>query len=29
LEDYRPGPKAVRIYNLPGKFVKKEQKDGK
>jgi hypothetical protein len=29
LEDYRPGPNAVRIYNLPGKFVKKEQKDGK
>lgn len=26
LEDYRPGPKAIRIYNLPGKFVKKEQK---
>ena len=29
LEDYRPGPKAIRIYNLPGRFVKKEQKDGK
>jgi hypothetical protein len=29
LEDYRPGPKATRIYNLPGKFMKKEQKDGK
>jgi hypothetical protein len=29
LEDYRPGPKAMRIYNLPGRFVKKEQKDGK
>jgi hypothetical protein len=29
LEDYRPGSKAIRIYNLPGRFVKKEQKDGK
>ena len=29
FKDYRPGPKAVRIYNLPGQFVKKEQKDGK
>ena len=29
LDDYRPGTKAMCIYNLPGRFVKKEQKDGK
>jgi hypothetical protein len=29
LEDNRPGPKAIHIYNLPGKFVRKEQKEGK
>jgi hypothetical protein len=29
FKDYRYGPKAPKIYNLPGKFVKKEKKDGK
>jgi hypothetical protein len=29
LDDYRPGPKALRIYHLPGRFVRKEQKEGK
>jgi hypothetical protein len=29
FKDYRYGPKAPKIYNLPGKFVKKERKDSK
>ena len=27
FKDYSYGPKAAKIYNLPGKFVKKEKKD--
>src|SRR5262249_31747695 len=29
FKDYRYGPKAAKIYNLPGKFVCKEKKDAK
>jgi hypothetical protein len=29
FKDYRYGPKAAKIYNLPGKFVRKEKKDEK
>jgi len=27
FKEYRYGPKALNIYNLPGRFVKKEKKD--
>jgi hypothetical protein len=29
FKDYRYGPKAAKIYNLPGKFVRKEKTDSK
>lgn len=29
FKDFRYSPKAPKIYNLPGKFVRKEKKDGK
>jgi hypothetical protein len=29
FKDYRYSPKAAKIYNLPGKFVKKEKKDNR
>jgi hypothetical protein len=29
FKDYRYSAKAAKIYNLPGKFVRKEKKDGK
>jgi hypothetical protein len=29
LSAYRPGPQAIRIYNLPGRLVKKDEEESK